>query len=229
MNGISRGTVCFLMGLSLGFALLELGCSKDTQTAHQDTAATAKGSAHPPAEPPRAQAQPITLPAGTKIQVLTTSTLSTESHAAGQTFTAHLQQPLTQEGHQIVPKGAEVEGVIVNADKGGRVKGRAKITVRLTKLRPPGGHPIEISSSTVTRTAQATKGKDAAKIGIGSGVGAAIGAIAGGGKGAAVGAAAGAGAGTGLVLATRGGAAVIPGETVLNFELRSPVSIAQSH
>jgi hypothetical protein len=108
------------------------------------------------------------------------------------------------------------------------VKDRASLAIQLTRLHTASGRVVEISTSTITREAKATKGKDAAKIGIGSGVGAAIGAIAGGGKGAAIGAAAGAGAGTGVVLATRGEPAVIPSETVLNFALRAPVTVAES-
>jgi hypothetical protein len=124
----------------------------------------------------------------------------------------------------VVPKGAEVEGRVVNADQGGRVKGRASISVQLTGLQVS-GKTVPIATNTIAREARGTKGKDAAKIGIGSGIGAAIGAIAGGGKGAAIGAGAGAAAGTGVVLGTRGAAAVIPSESVLIFELRSPVRI----
>jgi hypothetical protein len=89
-------------------------------------------------------------------------------------------------------------------------------------LQTAGGRKLDLATNSISIQASPTKGKDAAKIGIGSGVGAAIGAIAGGGKGAAIGAAAGAGAGTGVVLATTGDAAVIPSETVLVFTLRSP-------
>ena len=117
---------------------------------------------------------------------------------------------------------------VVQADKGGRVKDRASLTVQLTGLHTTAGHVLEISTNSISREAKATKGKDAAKIGIGSGIGAAIGAIAGGGKGAAISATAGAGAGSGVVLATTGDPAVIPSETVLVFELSSPVLIAES-
>ena len=86
---------------------------------------------------------------------------------------------------------------------------------------------MDIATNTFTREADATKGKDAAKVAIGTGVGAAIGAITGGGKGAAIGAAAGGGAGTGVVLATHGDAAVIPSESVLTFALRAPLTIAR--
>ena len=56
-------------------------------------------------------------------------------------------------------------------------------------------------------------------------LGAAIGAIAGGGKGAAIGAATGAGAGTAGVLLSRGKPLVLSPETVLSFQLTSPVTV----
>jgi hypothetical protein len=127
----------------------------------------------------------------------------------------------------VAAKGASVTGKVVESDPGGRVKGVASIAVQLTRLRTEGGQEIEISTNSVAREAATTKKKDATKVGIGAGIGAAIGAIAGGGKGAAIGAVAGAGAGTGAVLATRGGAAVIPSETVLNFKLRYPVDVTE--
>jgi hypothetical protein len=166
----------------------------------------------------------VVLPEGTPLTVRTTSTLSTKTLEAGQTFTANLEQPLLLNGREIAPKGAEVQGAIVDADKGGRVKDVATLSVRLTGLEVA-GKIVEISTNTITQSAGTTKKEDAVKVGIGAGVGAAIGAIAGGGKGAAIGAAAGGAAGTGVVLATRGEAAVIPSESVLSFELRAPASV----
>jgi hypothetical protein len=163
---------------------------------------------------------------GTPLVVRTTNALSSNTQVAGQAFTAHLEQPLVVNGREVFGKGTEVEGRIVDSDKGGRVKGVASISVQMTRLHPAGGRTSDISTSTITQGANATKKKDALKIGIGSGVGAAIGAIVGGGKGAAIGAAAGAGAGTGAVLATHGDSAVIPSESVLRFTLRAPAAIA---
>ena len=103
-----------------------------------------------------------------------------------------------------MPKGATVYGKVVNADPGGRVKGVASLTVRLTELQTAGGDRVAINTDTYGVRAKTTKKKDATKVGIATGVGAAIGAIAGGGDGAAKGAGIGAGAGAGAVLATRG-------------------------
>jgi hypothetical protein len=165
----------------------------------------------------------VTVERGTTLKVRTAATLSTKSHESGDTFDASLAAPLVIDGATVARQGAAIRGVIVEADKGGRVKGRAHLAVRLTELETATGDWVDIYTQTVVRQAPASKGKDAAKIGVGSGVGAAIGAIAGGGKGAAIGAGAGAGAGTGAVLATRGKQVVIPGETVLTFQLSAPL------
>jgi hypothetical protein len=154
-----------------------------------------------------------------------TPTLSTATHNTGDTFEATLVEPVIVGHRTIAKRGATVEGKVVEADKGGRVKGRARLAVQLTQLETSNGQMVEITTHTVARQARATKKKDATKIGIGAGLGAAIGAIAGGGKGAAIGAAAGAGAGTGAVLATRGDPAVLPSETLLTFRLRDSAEI----
>lgn len=116
---------------------------------------------------------------------------------------------------------------MVDSDPGGRVKGVATISVRLTRLRV-GDRNVEIQTRAIAREAHATKRKDATEIGIGAGIGAAIGAIAGGGQGAAIGAASGGAAGTGLVLATHGEPAVIAAESVLTFRLTAPVTVEPS-
>jgi len=220
------------VGLALAAVLLQAGCSRDRgatqEAAAPEKTAGARGGGSGAARTAKPPANTVTLPEGTPLVVRTTVALSTNAQETGQTFTAHLEQPLVHGGREIAPKGVEVEGKIVEADKGGRVKDRASLAIQLTRLHTASGRVVEISTSAITREAKATKGKDAAKIGIGSGVGAAIGAIAGGGNGAAIGAAAGAGAGTGVALTTRGDPAVTPSETVLNFALRAPVTVAES-
>jgi hypothetical protein len=159
-----------------------------------------------------------------QITVRTTSALSTKTNQAGQTFEASLEQPVLSGGRQVLPKGTPVIGKITDVDPGGRVRGRATISVELTGVQA-GGRVVAIATDTFVREAPATKKKDAAKVGIGAGIGAAIGAIAGGAKGAAIGAGAEGGAGTAAVLATRGDPAEIPSEAVLTFKLARPVKL----
>ena len=212
-----------------------VGCSK---TANPPTAATdskaatsstpASDAAPAKADFPLSQKPPsVTIAAGTPIRIRTEATLSTKSTQTGDTFTGTLAEPIVIEGKTLAPRGSQVEGRVVESDPGGRVKGVATISVRLTRLRV-GGRNVAIETSAIAREAHATKRKDAAKIGIGAGIGAAIGAIAGGGEGAAIGAGAGGAAGTGLVLATHGDPAVIGAESVLTFKLSAPVTVEPS-
>ncbi len=182
-----------------------------------------------PAEPPRAAARPpapkpVVVEAGTHVRVRTTSTISTKTAVSGQTFAATLDEPIVVDGVTVAERGANVEGKVVTADKGGRVKGKASLAVELTRIHLANGQGAAVDTGSFTELAASTKKKDATKVGIGAGLGAVIGAIAGGGKGAAIGAAAGGATGGGVVLATRGEDAVIPAESVLTFTLKAPVT-----
>jgi hypothetical protein len=183
---------------------------------------TAGAGAAPPA-PPRV----FTIRSGAQISIFTAKELSTKTVKDGDLFTASLARPIVDGDWVIAKRGATVQGVVVNSDPGGRVKGRASMTVKLRSLQLADGRTVDLSTSSYTKEAKGTKKKDAMKIGIGAGIGAAIGAIAGGGKGAAIGAGAGGGAGTGLVLATRGDPAVIPSESQLNFRLQGPITVTK--
>jgi hypothetical protein len=194
-----------------------------SNAATNPSAAPANPAPAAPPAPPRV----FTIRAGTAITVSTANDLSTKTAKDGDLFTASLARPIVDGDWVIAKRGATVQGVVVNSDPGGRVKGRASMTVKLRSLQLADGRTVDLSTSSYTKEAKGTKKKDAMKIGIGAGIGAAIGAIAGGGKGAAIGAGAGGGAGTGLVLATRGDPAVIPSESQLNFRLQGPITVTK--
>lgn len=186
--------------------------------------------------PPQSQVAPaapvatphvVTLPAGKALTIYTANDLSTKDVKEGARFVGSLAQPIVDGEWVLAKKGAQVEGVVVESDPGGRVKGRASLSVKLQSLTLADGRKVDLSTSNYTVEAKATKTKDAAKVGIGAGIGAAIGAIAGGGKGAAIGAGAGAGAGTGVVMATRGDPAVIQSESAITFKLTAPVMVTK--
>ena len=215
-------------GVAGAIAMALAGCS-NTPNQSQITGLTPSSDA-PAAKvdsPLPQKPSSTTLAAGTPIKIRTETTMSTKTTKTGEAFTATLAEPIVVEGRVVAPRGSQVEGLVVDSDPGGRVKGVAALSVRLTRLRV-GERNIEIQTGTVGRRARTTKRKDAAEVGIGAGIGAAIGAIAGGGQGAAIGAASGGAAGTGLVLATHGDPAVIGAESVLTFKLTAPVTVEPS-
>lgn len=167
------------------------------------------------------------LESGTALSVWTTSTISTKTAKSGDKFTATLGRAITDGDWVVAKKGAIVEGTVVDSDPGGKVKGRAMLTLRLDRLTLADGRTVALDTSKFAKEAPATKKKDAMKVGIGAGIGAAIGAIAGGGKGAAIGAGAGGAGGAGVVMATRGDPAVIGSESQLSFRLTQSVKITQ--
>jgi hypothetical protein len=200
----------------------ELAKSRETGT--QGSSVIGGGAVQPKAvvpEPPKT----YTVAVGTPISVRTITSLSTKTAASGEPFEATLHQPIVVDGYTVAAKGATVKGVVTGSDPGGKVKGVASMTVSLASIETAGGQVIKIDTTDHTRLAPQSKKKDALKVGIGSGIGAAIGAIAGGGRGAAIGAGAGGAAGTGMVLATRGDAAVLPSESLITFKLRAPITV----
>ena len=167
----------------------------------------------------------FTLPAGTIIAVRTTSELSTAKVKDGSVFETVLEKDLVVDGTTLAKAGALVTCVVVSADQGGRVKGTASLSVAARSIAGAGSNPIPIKTESYMVDAESTKGRDAKRSGIATAVGAGIGAIAGGGSGAAIGAGAGAAAGVGANMATRGKAAVIPTETLIEFALSAPATV----
>jgi hypothetical protein len=159
--------------------------------------------------------------------VFTTSTISTNSNKSGEPFSAVLAKAIVDDDWVIAKQGSRVEGIIVDSDPGGRVKGVASMTLSLRRLTLSDGRTVELDTDTFIQEAKSTKGRDARRTAIGAGVGAAIGAIAGGGSGAAIGAAVGGGTGAAASLATRGDPAELAPETELRFTLNSAISITE--
>jgi hypothetical protein len=132
-----------------------------------------------------------------------------------------LAKPLVIDGITAVPQGAEVRGVVSDAKKSGRVKGKASIGIAFDRLVVR-GETHQIQTAAVLLEAQDKKSDDVKKGGLGAGLGAVVGGIAGGGTGAAIGAVAG---GTGGVLATKGREVEVPAGTVVNVLMQSPLTL----
>ena len=215
-------------------ALFGLGCNEQSASAdetltEETVAQTAAGEEESQGWSllPFGEEEPevVTIPVGQDVRVRTTSTISTKTTQPGETFVTTLEQPLVVDGKTVAAAGARAVGTVAFVERSGRVKGVARLGVKLTEIQTASGDVIPVSTDSYVVVAKKTHTKDAQKIGIGAGVGAAIGAIAGGGDGALKGAGIGAGGGTGAVLATRGEPAVIGSERVLDFTIQQPVRV----
>jgi hypothetical protein len=196
--------------------------AKKELAAGQGAAAAPAAAPAPPPEPPKPKV--YTLAAGTSVAVRTTTALSTKTNKTGDPFSASLTAPLSVDGVELAAAGAEVSGVVVLSDPGGRVKGKASISITLKSVAGVHG-PLEISTNNREAIAASSVKKDVVRGGIMTGAGAAIGAIAGGGKGAAIGAGVGGAAGVGTAMATKGAPASFPAEAALSFSLSGPVTV----
>jgi len=89
--------------------------------------------------------------AGTTVKVRTGVLLSTETHAAGQKFLATLESPLRSGDETIVRPGAVVDGVVAESNKGGRLKGRPWLAVRLTRVHLEGAAEMRLTTNSIGR------------------------------------------------------------------------------
>ena len=186
-----------------------------------------RASERPPAQPPSSSAANtgFTVPTGSKLTIQLVDPINSETSKAGSTFVAILDEPLTVDGIEVAPRGADIRGRITTANDAGRITGSAELGLELTQLYI-NGIPYALSTSEYSEAGESRTGETVKRAGIGAGLGAIIGAVVGGGKGAAIGAGVGGGAGTASQVLTKGEKLNIPAETKLEFTLRTPLVIA---
>ena len=200
--------------------------------------ATASTTAPAASEPARAAERPaparpapaaapapvrLTAPAGTRVPVTITETLSASRNNVGDGFSGSLSAPVTTaDGAVVFPRGANVTGTVIAAKGRGRFKGAGDLAIQVSSI-----DGVAVSTSEYEKAAKGKGKRSATMIGGGAGLGALIGGLAGGGKGAAIGALAGAGAGTAGAAYTGNKDVVIPSESVITFRLTAPVTVTK--
>jgi len=184
----------------------------------QEQPVPAPASAPPPPAPKR-----VTVPSGTSIAIRLVDPIDSERAQPGQTFRATLDAPLPSDG-DAVPSGYDVKGHVQDVKSSGKFAGQSLLVLQLDTISV-GGKSFFIDADPYQRQGKNRSTNTAEKVGGGAVVGAILGGIIGGGKGAGIGAAAGGGVGTGVQAAGKGQQIQLPSETVLNFTLRSPLTV----
>jgi hypothetical protein len=164
------------------------------------------------------------VPAGTAFTIVLNQGLGTDNNKEGDTFTGNLAAPMTVDGRVVAEKGADVTGRVSKIEEPGKVKGRARMELELTRIRA-GGRNYSLETEPFIAVAPDSKERDAAIIAGGAGAGAVIGGITKGKKGAAIGAVIGGGTGTTAVLMTRGKDIHLDPEAKVNFVLEDDLSL----
>ncbi len=156
------------------------------------------------------------VPSGTIVKIRIIDKLSSEEAQVGDVFHATLEDPITVDGKQLYPKGADVTGHVTDLHKSGRLSEPGELDLVLNTVTS-GKMTSSLRVEPLVIKGEGHTKSNATKIGGGAALGAVIGALAGGGKGAAIGTLAGGAAGTGAAAATGKKAATVASETVLSF------------
>lgn len=178
----------------------------------------------PPA-PPEPQFEELVVPAASVIGLQVQTPLSSERSRIEDRVDARVTRDVTSAGRVAIPAGSRVIGAVSMVERGGKMKGVARLGVRFHTLVLADGREVPLRTEAVYREGESPGNESARKIGGAAIGGAILGAIMGGGKGAAIGSAAGAGAGSAAVMAGDRNAATFAAGTVVNVRLSAPATI----
>jgi hypothetical protein len=206
---------------------------RQAQPTNAKTAETTQRTTAPASS--RAESDPkLALPAGTHIPLVLYNAISTRSTKPGDPVYFQSIYPVILNGKIVVPAGSWVSGVVTEAKRAGRIKGRAEVMMRLTTLILPNAYVVSLvaaPSNAGTGGKETTdaegrikgdtdKADDAGTVIETTMAGAGIGAIASQTpRGAGIGAGIGAAAGLATVLLSRGPDADLPRGTTLDAVL----------
>ena len=192
--------------------------------AQQEIAANPPAQAPPPpsqaqnAPPPPPPPAPLTVPAGTAVNIRVNGAIDSKTAEVGSPFNGVLNAPIRVHGEVVFPAGTPVSGEVVASKGKGRFKGAGELGIELTEIGRTHVHTSEYE-----KVDKGEGKRTGAFVGGGGGLGALIGGIAGGGKGALIGGLAGAGAGT-AGAATGRRDVLIPAESPITFRLTEPIT-----
>ncbi len=189
------------------------------------TPAAALAPAPAAAAPDPSPGGTMTIPAGQSLLVRMIDGVDSSKNHVGDVFHASLETDLTIGNTVVARKGTDVYGRLAEAKEAGHISGSSELQLELTRI------VIDGKDYTLVSSDYSLKGKGrgsdtAKKVGGGAVAGAIIGAIAGGGKGAGIGAGVGSAAGAGVQVLTKGQQVKVPSETLLEFRLQQPVTVA---
>jgi hypothetical protein len=170
---------------------------------------------------------PVTLPAGTMLQLRTSEPVDSKRAKDGEPVQFMVIQDVTAGGVLAIPRGAVVHGVIAEHKNvgSGSLGGSSSLALTLTSL-DLGGRNYPLQSDQFKVKAPNKAGQTVGSALTGGVIGTIIGCAVGRGAGCAIGAGAGVAGGTALGAAEPGYRAWIPAEALVTFHLAAPITVA---
>jgi type IV secretory pathway VirB10-like protein len=178
-----------------------------------------------PVEPPQHTFSELVVSAESVIGLQTETRVSSESARVEDRVEARVTRDVRVGDHVAIPAGSRAIGAVMQVERGGKFKERARLGIRFHTLVLADGTRIPISTETIFREGDAPGNSSSSKVGGATVGGAILGAILGGGKGAAIGAGVGAGAGTAVVASGDRNAATLPAGTAMTVRILQPITI----
>lgn len=193
----------------------------------------------PAPDPP---ADPIVIPAGTKVPLALKHAISSKTARVGDNVYLETMFPVVINDEVVIPSGTHVQGVISAVERPGRIKGRAELLLHFRTLIYPNGYTVSLPGSVDnvpgaensqvtdeegTLQAEGQKAQDAATIGGSAATGTLIGAAAGGGKGALMGGGIGAAAGAIITMLGRGQDVRLEAGTMVEMVLQRDIRVQE--
>jgi type IV secretory pathway VirB10-like protein len=178
-----------------------------------------------PAEPPPHTFAEYVVSADSVIGLQTETRVSSETARVEDRVEARVTRDVRVGGHVAIPAGARAIGSVMQVERGGKFKEKARLGIRFHTLVLADGTRIPISTETIYREGEGPGASTSQKMGGAAVGGAILGAILGGGKGMAIGAAAGAGAGGAAVAAGDRNAATLAAGTSMTVRILQPITV----
>ena len=151
--------------------------------------------------------------------------MSSERAKVEDAVEARVTRDVRVDGRVAIPAGSLVQGTVTEVVRGGKVRERARLSIRFHTVVVGNGDRLALRTDAITREGTSPGRESATKIGAGAVGGAILGAILGGGKGAAIGAGVGAGGGTAAVMAGDRNIVTIPAGSTVSVRIQQPVSV----
>jgi hypothetical protein len=197
----------------------------DTVTGRPIEDSVELGRATEAPEPPQKVFEEIVVSPSSVIGLQTETRISSETAQLEDRVEAKVTRDVKVGDAIAIPAGSRAIGSVIQVERGGKFKARARLGIRFTTLVLADGTRMPMSTDAIYREGEAPGNSSAKKIGGGAVGGAILGAILGGAKGAAIGATAGAGGGVAVVQAGDANEVTLPAGSQLTVRLLTPLTM----